>query len=164
MSPTNRPVDPDADGDLLFSWVSQPRARCWGMTGKDRDEVAAIYGYIAEQEHLAAYLVHLGGAPVALFQTYDPWVDEIGEYYERRPGDVGVHLLLADEPARAGHTGEVVRFFLDFVARTAQARRIVVEPDVRNKKSVALLRRMGFAPGPVVRLPGKLAQFGFLDL
>lgn len=161
---TVRPVDPDADADLLHAWVSAPRARFWGMAGRSREEVAEVYGYIAEQQHLAAYLVHLDGVPVALFQTYDPFVDEIGSYYERRAGDVGVHLLLADDPARAGRTAEVIGHLLAFVAGLPGARRVVVEPDARNARSVALLLRNGFRLGPLVRLPDKTAQFAFLEL
>lgn len=167
---TIRPVDPDADAGLLHAWVSQDRAVFWGMLGKDREEVAWIYRYIDEQPHLAAYLVHVDDVPVALFQTYDPQVDEIGEHYDRRPGDLGVHLLLADEPARAGRTSQVVTFFIDHLRRDPEVRRLMAEPDARNEKSIALLRRVGFRLGPVVdALPlvgggAKRAQFVFLDL
>ncbi len=164
MRPVLRPVRPDEDADLLHSWVSQERAAYWGMTDKDRDEVAWIYGYIDEQPHLAAYLAEVDGIPLALFQTYDPFVDDIGEFYDRLPGDVGVHLFLADHPARAGRTDELMAALVDFVAGLPGARRLVAEPDVRNAASVALLARVGFRLGPVVELPAKTAQFAFLDL
>jgi penicillin amidase len=165
---TLRPVDPERDADLLTRWVNQERAVFWGMRGKDREEVAAIYGWIAEQPHLAAYLAHLDDVPLALFQTYDPAVDEIGEHYDRREGDLGIHLLLADDPARAGRTRDLVRFLVDRCFADPAVQRIVVEPDVRNLRSVALVRRLGFHPGPPVdRLPTpdggtKPAHFHFL--
>jgi penicillin amidase len=164
LRPVLRPVRPEEDADLLHSWVTQERARFWGMTERDRDEVAAIYGYIDGQEHLAAYLAEIDGVPLALFQTYDPFVDEIGEYYDRRPGDVGVHLFLADDPHRAGRTADLLAAFVALVAALPGARRAVAEPDVRNTASVALLQRVGFRLGPVADLPGKTAQFTFLDL
>ena len=165
-----RPVDPARDAGTLWAWVTQERAAFWGLQDKDLDEVEAIYSYVDEQPHLAAYLVHVGGVPVALFQTYDPFVDEIGEHYDRRPGDLGLHLFLADDPARAGRTLQVMAFFIDYLRRDPHVRRLVVEPDARNEKSVALVQRVGFALGPVVEeLPvsgggTKRAQFAFLDL
>ena len=89
------------------------------MTDCDEERVREIYEYIDEQEHLAAYLFVVDGTPVGLLQTYDPEVDEIGEWYDRRPGDVGVHLLLADDPRRAGRTEEMIAAALSFVCVAA---------------------------------------------
>ncbi|MBS4754440.1 GNAT family N-acetyltransferase [Nocardioides sp. zg-ZUI104] len=163
---TMRPVDPDGDADLLHSWVTQPRAAFWGMTERTRDEVAEIYGWIVAQEHLAAYLLEVDGHPVGLLQTYDPFVDEIGEFYDRRPGDLGVHLLLADDPRRRGHTGEVVRAVFAWLLARPGFARLVTEPDARNDASIALLERLGAERGPRVQLrtsiSEKPAQFLFL--
>lgn len=157
-----RPVDPAADAALLHSWVSQERARFWGMVGKSVEEVEEIYGYIHDQPHLAAYLVSHDDRPLALFQTYDPEVDEIGRYYDRRPGDVGVHLFLADDPHRAGLTRRMLAWMLAWLLSDERHQRIVAEPDVRNAKSVALFESLGAELGPVVELPAKPAQFAFL--
>jgi RimJ/RimL family protein N-acetyltransferase len=159
-----RPLDPESDLDLVHRWVTEPRARYWGMTDKSRDEVGEIYGWLQIQEHLAAYLVEVGGVPLGILQTYDPFVDEIGRYYERRPGDVGVHVFLADSPARAGRSADILRFLVDWLASQPGAQRLVAEPDASNEPSVARFRSIGFRPGPVVELPHKVAQFLFLDL
>lgn len=167
MAVAVRPVDPDADAPLLTGWVTAERAAFWGMADLGEEDVAAVYRYIHEQEHLAAYLLVLDGVPVGLLQTYDPAVDEIGEWYDRRPGDVGVHFLLADDPRRAGRTPEVIAAATDFVAHLPGCRRLVFEPDARNAPSVSLLERLGAERGPLVELrtsiAEKPAQFFFLD-
>jgi penicillin amidase len=167
MSVTIRPVAPVADAVLLHGWVRAERAAFWGMRDHTVDEVAEVYGYIQGQPHLAAYLLLLDGDPLGLLQTYDPAVDEIGEWYDARPGDVGVHLLLADDPRRARRTPELVAAALDFVARLPGCRRLVFEPDARNRASIGLLRRLGAERGPLVELrtsvAEKPAQFFFLD-
>lgn len=167
MTPTSaigfRAVVPATDAPLIHDWVTQPRARFWGMLEKDLDEVAAIYTYIAEQPHLAAWLATVDGTPVGLVQTYDPFVDEIGGFYDRRPGDLGVHLFLADDPARAGHTQAVLTAAMGSLLAAPEIRRIVLEPDLANESSIELLTRLGAQMGPVVELPGKTAQFAFLD-
>ena len=106
----------------LHGWVTEDRAAFWGMTDCDEERVREIYEYIDEQDHLAAYLFVVDGTPVGLLQTYDPEVDEIGEWYDRRAGDVGIHLLLADEPARAGRTEEMIAAGMAFVSSQAGVR------------------------------------------
>lgn len=166
MSATVRPVDPAADARLLTSWVTAERAVFWGMTGLAEEEVAWVYRYIDDQPHLAAYLVLLDDHPLGLLQTYDPAVDEIGEWYPRQDGDVGMHLLLADDPARAGRTAELLAAMLDFLAALPGCRRLVLEPDARNEASLALLDRLGVERGPLVDLrtsiSEKPAQFCYL--
>ncbi len=167
MSIAVRPVDPAADAAVLHAWVTQPRARFWGMSDHSVDDVAHVYAYIHVQAHLAAYLLLSGDHPLGLLQTYDPAVDEIGRWYDRAPGDVGVHLLLADDPRRAGRTREVIAAGLDLVAHLPGCRRLVFEPDSRNTASVSLLERLGCVRGPLVELrtsvAEKPAQFFFLD-
>jgi RimJ/RimL family protein N-acetyltransferase len=167
MNVTLRPVDPAADAPLLHGWVTEDRAAFWGMTDCDEQRVRDIYAYIDEQDHLAAYLLLLEGNPVGLLQTYDPEVDEIGEWYDRKPGDVGVHLLLAGDPRRAGRTGEVIAAGLSFVLGQPRCARLVFEPDARNAASLAMLERIGAERGPLVDLRTSIAekppQFFFLD-
>jgi RimJ/RimL family protein N-acetyltransferase len=167
MSVAIRPVDPAADSSLLHGWVTEERAAFWGMTDCDVERVSEIYTYIDEQDHLAAYLFVVDGTPVGLLQTYDPEVDEIGEWYDRRPGDVGVHMLLAADEARAGRTMEIVAAGMLFVFALPGCRRLVFEPDARNAASIAMMERVGAVRGPLVdmrtSISEKPAQFFFLE-
>lgn len=157
-----RPVDPAADSALLHRWVSQERARFWGMLDRSRADVEEIYTYIDEQEHLAAYLVCWEGEPWALFQTYDPAVDEIGQFYDRQPGDIGVHLLMAPGKRPDGFTDALFGHLATWVFSDPSVQRVVLEPDVRNQKSVSILGRLEMQVGPQVEMPEKKAQFAFL--
>ena len=163
MSIAFRTVQPATDAALIHDWVTQSRARFWGMLEKDLEEVEAIYTYIDEQPHLAAWLASVDETPVGIVQTYDPFVDEIGEFYDRRSGDIGVHLVLADDPARAGHTEGILTAAMRSLLSDPGVRRIVLEPDVANVSSIELITRLGAALGPVVEMPGKTAQFAFID-
>lgn len=158
-----RAVAPATDARLIHDWVTQPRARFWGMLERDLEEVEAIYTYIDEQPHLAAWMATVDETPVGIVQTYDPFVDEIGEFYDRRPGDIGVHLFLADDPARAGHTELLLTVAMRALLTDPGIMRIVLEPDLANESSIELLTRLGAQMGPVVELPGKTAQFAFID-
>lgn len=162
---THRPVDPVGDLDLLHAWVTQERARFWGMTDHTRDEVGEVYAYLDSLGTHHAYLVHEHRAdtvPVAVFQTYEPEHDPVGEVYDVQPGDLGVHLFVGPGERRPGFTGSLVRYLLGVVLEDPSVRRIVVEPDVLNERSVGRFRREGFEAGPVVDLGHKTAQLAFL--
>ncbi|KUH36495.1 MULTISPECIES: GNAT family N-acetyltransferase [Streptomyces] len=147
------PLDPDRDAPLVHAWVSEDRARFWGMREIDVAEVRDVYAHLDSLTTHHAFLVYRDGAPVALFQTYEPEADRVSECYEVQPGDIGVHLLLAptDTPER-GFSRHLLGVLTDFALRGGRTR-IVAEPDAANDKAVALLVRGGFELGPEVVLP-----------
>ncbi|TDB76960.1 GNAT family N-acetyltransferase [Micromonospora sp. KC723] len=160
-----RPVDPAGDAELIHDWVTRERSGFWGMRDATRERVREIYAYVDSLPTHHAYLIHRDGRPVGLFQTYEPAADPVGECYDVLPGDFGIHLMIAppDGGSEPGFTGAVLGAFLDFVLADPSHRRIVAEPDARNDRAIARLRRAGFVPGPQVDLPHKRAQLLFLD-
>ncbi|MEU8459961.1 GNAT family N-acetyltransferase [Streptomyces sp. NPDC029003] len=152
---TLTPVDPAADAALIHSWVSQERARFWGMNGAGVDLVREIYEDVDRRTTHHAFIAALDGEPVALFQTYDCAEDRVSECYEVQPGDVGVHLLIRPDGGapREGFTGSLLTGFLSYLFRDPAVRRLVAEPDARNAKGIERLVRTGFELGPEVELP-----------
>ncbi|MGW2960701.1 GNAT family N-acetyltransferase [Streptomyces sp. NPDC001220] len=170
-----RPLEPERDADVVHTWVSAERAVFWGMNGLTRAEVSEIYAHMATLDTHHAYLAERDGTPVALLQTYEPEADRVSECYDVRPGDIGIHVLLAPagpEGPRPGWTDALFSAFTEFALRTLDRRRIVVDPDVRNAKAITRFIRQGFTPGPAVvlpeidlpdvHLPEKHAQLAFL--
>ncbi|WP_406113203.1 GNAT family N-acetyltransferase [Streptomyces sp. NBC_01014] len=158
------PVDPQQDSALIHRWVGQERARFWGMRDASPDDVLETYTFLDSLDTHHAYLLHLDGTPVALFQTYEPEADPLGECYDVQPGDFGIHLLIgpADGQQRRGFTGELLSVFLAFVLSDPAVRRVVAEPDARNTRAVDRLLRSGFVLGPEVDKPEKRARLTFL--
>ncbi|MFF3878424.1 GNAT family N-acetyltransferase [Streptomyces sp. NPDC001978] len=169
------PLDPQADAGVIHAWAVEERAVFWGMNGITREQVAEIYAHMADLATHHAYLVVKDGTPVALLQTYEPEADRVGECYEVRPGDIGVHLLLAPagpDGALSGWSTALLSACASYVLLGLDRRRVVVDPDVRNDKAVARFLKQGFVPGPVVvlpevdlpdvYLPEKRAQLAFL--
>ena len=163
-----RPVDPARDADTIHEWVTQPRAEFWGMTGHSRDDVREIYEFLDGLDTHHAYLMTVNDRPVGIFQTYQPAADPIGEHYPVRDGDFGIHLFMAPASAQQGEikdfTGRVFSALMRFVQVEPGHRRIVIEPDVRNERSLRRWKRLGFAFGERVELPHKVAQMAYLDL
>ncbi|MFD3466975.1 GNAT family N-acetyltransferase [Streptomyces sp. NPDC058682] len=172
---TITPVDPAADSALIHSWVTQERARFWGMGEASRELVQEIYEDVDRRTTHHAFMVSRDGEQVALFQTYDCAEDRVSECYDVQPGDVGMHLLIGPTTGAAerGFTGSLMTTFIAFVFSDDAARRMVVEPDARNAKAISLMERTGFVLGPQivlpeidlpeVYLPAKPAQLAFLS-
>ncbi|MFD9123845.1 GNAT family N-acetyltransferase [Kitasatospora sp. NPDC059571] len=158
------PLDPAADAALVHRWVTEDRARFWGMLDHTVEQVREVYEFVDSLSTHHAFLALRDGTPVALFQTYDPAHDPVGECYEVRPGDHGVHLLIgpADAGGEDGFTGRLIGGFLRFVLADPAHRRIVAEPDARNDRAVARLLRSGFELGPLIDKPEKRARLVFL--
>lgn len=146
------PADPERDLDLIYGWVSAERARFWGMTDESRERVAEIYEFLDSVPTHHVYLIHLDDRPVALFQTYDPQADPIGEAYPVEAGDIGAHLLVAPGEPRKGFTGNLLQVLGTYLLVHLGHPRLVAEPDTRNDKAVARLKRCGFELGPEVTI------------
>ncbi|MFD3503697.1 GNAT family N-acetyltransferase [Streptomyces sp. NPDC058676] len=170
------PLDAAADAEVVHAWVSEERASFWGMTGLSRDQVAEIYAHMDTLDTHHAFLVLKDGEPVALLQTYEPEADRVSECYQARPGDIGVHLLLAPaglNGASPGWSSALLTAVTSYVLQGLDRTRVVVDPDVRNEKAIARFLKQGFEAGPVVvlpeidlpdvYLPKKHAQLAFLN-
>ncbi|WP_327368050.1 GNAT family N-acetyltransferase [Streptomyces sp. NBC_01217] len=158
------PVDPAADLDVIHGWVTEERARFWGMGGASREEVLETYEFLDSLTTHHAYLAVREGVPVALFQTYEPAADPIADCYDVQPGDFGVHLLIGPgDTAEHGYTGALLSVLITYVFSDPAHLRVVVEPDVRNEKAVARMVRAGFELGPEIDKPEKRARLAFLS-
>ncbi|MEW2162739.1 GNAT family N-acetyltransferase [Streptomyces sp. NPDC007084] len=170
-----RPLDPAADCATVHAWASEERAAFWGMNELTPDQITEIYSELDKLTTHHAFLVEKDGEPVALLQTYDPEADRVGECYEVRPGDIGIHLLLAPagpDGSRPGWTASLSGVIASYVLRGLDRQRVVTDPDIRNHKAIGRLLRQGFTAGPEVvlpevdlpevRLPEKRARLAFL--
>lgn len=160
------PVEPVRDAALVQGWLAHPRSAFWELGHLDVDGVRDYLAGVRADPHQDAWLGRVDGEPAFLVETYDPArvtladVPAAAGLLER--GDVGMHLLVAPPrgAARRGFTsavmGAVVRFCLDPAGRGA--RRVVVEPDVRNTAIAAKNAAAGFRVLREVELPGKTAH------
>lgn len=163
MRLTIEPLDLERDLPLLHQWVTHPRSVYWQMQGASLDDVATEYRLITESPHHDAWLGRVDGTPAFLAETYDPASSELASLPELRPGDLGMHVLVAptDTPVR-GFTRAVFRAVLDHCFADPAVRRVVVEPDTRNERIRALNREFGFRELRTITLPTKEATLSVL--
>ncbi|MFD2024832.1 GNAT family N-acetyltransferase [Promicromonospora aerolata] len=149
---TLEPVVPVRDAELVQGWLAHPAASSWQMGELRVDEVREYLAGLQAAPHEAAWLGRLDGEPVFLTETYDPARVLLADVHDARPGDLGMHLLVAPpDPPRHGLTDAVMtavmRFCLSDGGRAGAglgATRVVVEPDVGNRKIAAKNAAAGF--------------------
>ncbi|MEU8650328.1 GNAT family N-acetyltransferase [Streptomyces sp. NPDC048737] len=159
---TFRPLDPLKDAGLLHSWVTHPKAAFWMMQDATLVDVERAYTEIAADEHHHALLGLHDGTPAFLMEHYDPRHRELVGLYEPRPGDVGMHFLVAptDRPVH-GFTRAVITAVMARLFQDPATARVVVEPDVSNKAVHALNEAVGFVPEREIDKPEKKALLSF---
>ncbi|MFC8190488.1 GNAT family N-acetyltransferase [Cellulomonas sp. NPDC057328] len=163
---TTSVLDLDADLATLHAWCTARGTAFWGLGHLTADELRETYGFVASLDHHHALLARVDGVPVALVQVYEPAHDPVGDVYDVRPGDLGVHVLVGARPA--GHGGgfsqRLMLALLRVVVERTGATRVVGEPDARNTAMLRRAERLGAVLGPEVDLPTKRARLTFLDV
>ncbi|MEU6478924.1 GNAT family N-acetyltransferase [Streptomyces sp. NPDC047017] len=162
MTFTIRPLDPLKDAELVHGWVTHPKAAFWMMQDARLQDVERAYMQIAADGHHDAFLGLRAGEPVFLMERYDPALRELTGLYEPEPGDVGMHFLVAptDRPEH-GFTRAVLTAVMRHLFADPAARRVVVEPDVRNTAVHTLNEAVGFVADRELRMPEKTALLSF---
>jgi penicillin amidase len=158
------PLDPAAHAPVVHTWVTKERNHFWGMAGHTAEKVEEIYAFVDSLDSHHAYLLRLDDGPIGIFQPYEPSLDPVGECYDVRPGDFGLHLLLDAGDRNLPHvTSAVFPALLRHLFADPSRERIIAEPDIRNERMINRLRRLGFTLGPEIDLGHKKAQLTFLD-
>lgn len=159
---TTEPLDLDRDIAAVHAWVTHPGSVYWEMGGFTVEQVRDEYAEIRDNPHHEAFLGLADGEPGFLVERYDPRHSKLAGLPELRPGDIGVHLLVAptDTPV-AGFTRAVMRHAIELCFGDPLVDRVVADPDVRNEKIAAINAAAGFVVSRDWQLPSKLAAISF---
>jgi acetyl CoA:N6-hydroxylysine acetyl transferase len=161
---TLRPLDPVADVEMLHGWMNDPAvARFWELDGP----VHRLVAHLDEQftgTHSRPYVGLVDGEPMSYWELYRAQDDRLAAYYDARPADSGLHLLLG--PARFRGLG-LGRHLIEAVSRwqldAPETSRVVAEPDVRNTASLRAFEQAGFRRTHDIDLPEKRAALMVRD-
>lgn len=146
-----RELVPDLDVPIFHPWFDLDYAHYWDMAGMTRDAVLEFYRAQHASPQEWAWVGTQEGQIRFLLECYDPQHHDIARHYAAKPGDIGMHFFVAPATNRQqGYTLQVMRHIMHHLFRQFGARRVVVEPDIRNEKVRALNRKAGFAEvGPI---------------
>jgi RimJ/RimL family protein N-acetyltransferase len=154
-----RRLDPDHDLDLLHSWMNDPDvARFWKMPWP-RSQIASYLSRQDRSTHSTPYLGEFDGVPISYWELYRADLDPLAQYYDAREHDAGLHGLMGPTEYRARRLAAhllrtVTAWQLDADPR---ATRVVIEPDVENRRTIRVGELAGFRRIVDVDLPNKRA-------
>ena len=90
---------PRADAaQLQQQWFSMDYARFWSIQDSRAPGARLLLRCAPVDTPEPGWALHHGRAAF-LVECYDPARDQVGEHYCVRPGDLGMHLLIAPRPA-----------------------------------------------------------------
>lgn len=140
------PTDPAAHAPTVQRWLADPHATFWGMEDLDVSQVEAYLRAIDADPHQRAWTGHVDTSPTFFAETYDPARVLLTGVHAAEPGDLGMHVLIAPPTRehRPGLTDAVFSAVMRWCFDELGARRVVVEPDVRNTRIAEKNRRAGF--------------------
>lgn len=159
-----RPLDLSRDLEIIHQWFNQSYAIFWGLQGSTLAEVKTEYESLLNRKHYEVIIGEVNGSVAFLLEKYHPKHDLISQYYQAQDSDCGIHVIVGPTKERIPHfTWFIFRTVMDFVFENHSIHRIMVEPDIRNKKMFAICERIGFSLGAILELPHKTAQLAFLS-
>ncbi|RHW22421.1 GNAT family N-acetyltransferase [Nocardioides immobilis] len=160
MRLTIEPLDLERDLTLLHAWVTHPRSVFWMMQDATLDDVRREYDGIVADPHHHAFLGRADGRPAFLVEIYDPAYSLLAGLPELRPGDLGMHVLVAppDGEPVPGFTSQVFAAVMEHCFADPAVERVVVEPDARNDAIRQKNVDAGFVELREIPLPGKTAM------
>lgn len=158
------PLDAAVDAPTVREWLAHPASAFWKMGDLTTPEVREYLEGVLTDERQDAWLGRVDGTPLFLVETYDPGRLLLEEVFDSKPGDLGMHLLVAPPTGQrvSGLTSAIMRAVVRFVFDTLGAQRVVVEPDVANARVQAKNAEVGFHVLRDVDLPDKRARLSVL--
>jgi len=160
-----RKFDIEKDASVLLEWVNNPHAKYWGMLEANLNDLVATYTQLLSVPNYQIYIGEINQESTFLMESYDPKTDFIAKHYDVLAGDCGMHVLIKPPQEQiTGFTWHIFSNIINFLFKNKKCKRIVVEPDVNNKKIHRLNKRAGFKYDKQVVLPEKIAFLAFCTL
>ncbi|QXQ13320.1 GNAT family N-acetyltransferase [Skermania piniformis] len=162
-------MDAERDTAIVHRWLRHPKAEYWDMLDATPADVRKLiddsFGGPQPGGHFGLRMGYFAGTPQFLFELYHPPTSDLGRPgtgYSYRPGDLGMHLLVAPTDRKLpGFTGSVMLHIIRTAFFEVGARRVVVEPDVRNLEVQRLNAAVGFRVAGDYPVAQKIARLSY---
>uniref|UniRef100_UPI003F778772 NcdE n=1 Tax=Nocardia carnea NBRC 14403 TaxID=1206726 RepID=UPI003F778772 len=163
----SRRIDVDRDLESVHRWLGHPKSHYWDMLNSSLADVEKLIRDAGADPdpRFGMRIGYFEGERQFLFELYNPLTSDLarpGTGYVYETGDIGMHLLVSSSERRLpGFTGAVMLHIMRTAFFEAGARRVVVEPDVRNADVQRLNAAVGFRVAGDFPVPGKTARLSY---
>jgi acetyl CoA:N6-hydroxylysine acetyl transferase len=156
---TFRPVDFDRDTELLYEWMHKSHIAPFWKLNLPMPEFKKWLHKSIKAEHKEVFIGTFNGTPVCYLIAYSIKDDPIREHYDYQEGDLGMHLLIGPRPFLNKEDGvSIIRAMIIFLFHHYGAKRIMGEPDIRNRIVIPILKELGGQVLGQIDLPHKKAS------
>jgi len=155
-----RAVDPDTfDLELVHRWMQSPHVAAFWQQAWSRELWDAELRTQLAGVHSLPCLVGRDDTPMLYLEIYRAARDQVARCYRARPHDIGLHVAVGDLALTdRGLVRSVLPVLTEALfAADPDCTRVLLEPDVRNKRAIASFHAGGFEPIGEIMLPGKVA-------
>lgn len=135
----------DSQLPVIHQWVNMDyTSSFWQMDGPYAP-FREMYQKIMDHPNAHSFVGFYGAEMICQLDVYMIGVDELSFQFPEEILHCGFHLLMAPNkrPVK-GLTVAIVHAFLQYYFSFSEALKMYAEPDTRNERSIALLRKLGF--------------------
>jgi RimJ/RimL family protein N-acetyltransferase len=152
-------LDIDKHLPFIHQWVNMAyTSSFWQMDGAF-EPFKEVYEKILNHPNTHSFVGYYGDQLVCQLDVYMVGVDELSYIIPEESEHCGFHLLMApNNNAIHGLTSALIKSFLQYYFSFEQAKKMYAEPDVRNERSIKLLRGQSFVYLSQVALSYKTAS------
>ncbi|WP_191556838.1 GNAT family N-acetyltransferase [Metabacillus idriensis] len=146
------------DLEILYVWMHQPHIAPFWKLNVSKEDFYAYLERSVKAEHKRVYLCFVDDLPAGYLIAYSIQHDSIRDFYQAEPGDLGMHLLIGPRELLNKEDGlMIVRAMTAFLMKKFRSRRIIGEPDIRNRIVIPILKEMSGYVADTILLPHKKA-------
>jgi lysine N-acyltransferase len=155
-----RAVDPDTfDLELVHRWMQSPHVAAFWQQAWSRELWEKELRTQLAGVHSLPCLAGRDSTPMLYLEIYRAARDQVARCYRALPHDIGLHVAVGDLALTdRGLVRSVLPVLTEALfAADPECTRVLLEPDVRNKRAIASFHAGGFEPIGEIMLPGKVA-------
>ncbi|WP_270182214.1 GNAT family N-acetyltransferase [Alkalihalobacillus sp. CinArs1] len=154
-----RPIEVESDLPILHNWMHQKHIKPFWKLDLPMEDLHTWLTNSTQASHKDVYMGYVDDEPVCYLIAYDIKEDAIKNYYDPEPGDLGMHLLIGPREYLNPTDGEAIILAMGYyLFNKYGAKRIIGEPDVRNRIILPIIKRFGANILKEIELPNKKAK------
>ncbi|WP_135824395.1 GNAT family N-acetyltransferase [Halorussus ruber] len=159
-----REVSLNRDLGRLHSWLNEPHVLPYWTQDDPLPQVRDTIAERAANDDQTLYVGYLDHVPMSYWESYWAARDGLSAYYDARPTDQGIHLLIGPpEYLGYGYATPLLKSMVAFQFQHSETQRIVTEPDVQNEKAIHVFENCGFEPQREIAMDEKDALLMFCE-
>lgn len=147
---------------LIYDWMHKEHVIPQWQLNEPMPKLLAYYEKMIVDDHQKLYFITINGRAVGYIEVYEAARDRVRLYYDIKAADMGFHILLGEtDVVGKGYAKPIIRCLTDFIFQNSRARKVIVEPDSKNKPMSKILNALSYEPQGELDMPEKVAMLYF---